>query len=366
MFLNYLKESYIYFLLPMILAVVLVPVIKYLGYKLDVYAHENQRTVHHGKIVRIGGVAIFLSFVIFMAYFFIADKTINSILIGGCIIFFTGLLDDMIDLSPKIKLLVQTLAALIAMYYGGIYIDSLNLPFGITLNMGVLSLLITFFWIVGVTNAINLIDGLDGLSAGISIIVLLTISFLAFMMNRADVCFISLVLAGAIFGFWFFNFYPASIFMGDCGALFIGYNIACLSLLGFKTATLITLGFPIVILFVPISDTLMAILRRKLKGEKFDVADRGHLHHVLMYNLKLGHRNAVLALYLTTIAFSACAIISFFNEKIGILLLVLLSILFEIFIEYTGMINPKYQPLFSLSRSLFGWPKKKEMNKIDQ
>ena len=360
MFINYLKESYIFFLLPMIIAVVLVPVVKYAGYRLGIYAVENQRTVHHGKIVSIGGVAIFLAFIITMSILFIADKTINSIIIGGMIIFFTGLVDDMIDLSPKIKLLMQSIAAIVAMSVGGIYIEVLNLPFGIAINTGLLSLIVTFLWIVGVTNAINLIDGLDGLSSGISIIVLVTVSIIAFMMNRVDITFIALVLAGASFGFWFFNFHPASIFMGDCGALFLGYNIACISLLGFKTATFITLGFPIIILFVPISDTLMAIVRRRLRGEKFDVADRGHLHHILMYKLNLGHRNAVLALYMTTLLFSVCAIISFYNEKWGVILLLILSIFFELFIEYTGMINPKYHPLIGLSRRIFGWPSKKE------
>lgn len=359
---NYIKSSLIYLILPTLIAVVLVPVIKYLGYRLDVYALENERTVHHGKIVRIGGVAIFLAFIISMAFLFVADKTINSIIIGGIIIFFTGLIDDMIDLKPKLKMILQALAAFVVMYYGGIYIEILNLPFGISINTGILSLVVTFFWIVGVTNALNLIDGLDGLSSGVSIIVLVTISFIAFMMNRTDVAFIALVLTGASLGFWFYNFHPASIFMGDSGALFLGFNIACLSLLGFKTATVITLGFPIVILVVPIADTLMAIIRRRLKGEKFDVADRGHLHHVLMYNLKLGHRNAVLVLYLTTLLFSMCSIISFFNEKIGMIFLLILVFVFEIFIEYTGMINPKYHPLMGLSRRLFGWPKKKEDN----
>ncbi|MEA5026810.1 MAG: MraY family glycosyltransferase [Erysipelotrichaceae bacterium] len=341
------------------------PLIKFIGYRLDVYALENERTVHHGKIVRIGGVAIYLAFIISMGYFFMADKTINSILLGGMLVFFTGLIDDMIDLPAKVKFLMQCAAALIAIYYGGIYIEILNLPFNITLDTGWLSFLVTFFWIVGVTNAINLIDGLDGLSSGISIIVLVTISFIAFMMNRYDVCFIALILAGSSFGFWFYNFHPASIFMGDCGALFLGYNIACLSLLGFKTTTVITLGFPIIILFVPISDTLMAIIRRKLRGEKIDVADRGHLHHVLMFKLNLGHRNAVLALYATTLVFSICAIISYFDKTLGLILLLILSLFFELFIEYTGMINPKYHPIIGLSRRLFGWPAKKN-NSADE
>jgi len=190
-------------------------------------------------------------------------------------------------------------------------------------------------------------------------IVLATIAFLAYQMLRMDIWRIALLLVGATFGFWIYNYHPASIFMGDCGALYLGFNLACLSLLGFKTATFISLGFPIIMLFVPISDTLIAIVRRKLKGIRFDAGDREHMHHILMYKLKLGHKNAVLTLYVITALFSAAAIISYYHENIGIICVLLLVFLLDLFVEYTGMINKKYHPVLGLIRRIFGWPEKR-------
>ena len=180
-------------------------------------------------------------------------------------------------------------------------------------------------------------------------------------MGRRDIPVISLILAGAIAGFLPYNFHPASIFQGDCGALFLGFTLACLSLLGFKTTTFITLGFPVIILFVPISDTLIAMVRRKLSGKGIMQADRSHLHHILMYKLKLGHRNTVLVLYLVTALFGGCAVLSYFNEQWGMIMLVVLTIVAEIFVEATEMINPKWHPFLGLCRRLTGHPKKKTL-----
>ena len=347
-------------IVPMIISFIVVPFLKRIGIMLGAYAVENERTVHKGKIVRIGGVAIYLSFMITMSIFSKADIQVNGILYGGTIIFLVGLVDDMIDLPAFVKLGGQILAALVAMIVGGVRLDIIYLPFQMSIDMGIISMIITFFWIIGITNAINLIDGLDGLSTGISIIVLGTISFIGFMMNNLGVTTMALVLLGAALGFLPFNFHPAKIFVGDCGALFLGYMIACFSLLGFKTATFITLGFPVVMLFVPISDTLIAIIRRKLKGISFSTGDREHLHHILMYKLNLGHRNAVLALYTVTGLFALTAIVSFYNETFGMIMLLLLVLVFELFVEATGMINKKFHPLMGLSRRICGYPKKKE------
>ena len=348
-----------FFVLPFVISLIAVPVAKKIGFALKVYAIENNRTVHHGKIVQMGGLAVFLAFMISMAVFMKADSTINGILIGGTVVFIGGLLDDMIALSPLKKLLFEITGALIAIFVGGIGLTNVTLPFGLTIDVAPLSFLISFVWIVGVTNAINLIDGLDGLSAGICFIVVCTIGLIGFFMGRRDIPVISLILAGSIAGFLPYNFHPASIFQGDCGALFLGFTLACLSLLGFKTTTFITLGFPIIILFVPISDTLIAMIRRKLSGKGIMQADRSHLHHVLMYKLKLGHRNTVLVLYTVTLLFGACAVLSYFNEPAGILMLVILTIVAEIFVEATEMINPKWHPLLGLCRRLTGHPKKK-------
>ena len=141
--------------------------------------------------------------------------------------------------------------------------------------------------------------------------------------------------------------------------MFLGYTIACISLMGFKTTAFVTLALPIMILFIPISDTLIAMIRRKIKGVGMMTADKSHLHHILMYRLNLGHKKAVIALYAVAAMFGICAILMFINETLGVILLLILLVLFEIFVEATEMINPKFHPLLGLSRRLFNYPKKK-------
>ena len=349
-----------YFVVPLILSLILVPLAKKIGLSLNIYAVENSRTVHQGKIVRMGGLAIFLAYMISLAIFVKADYTWNGVLIGGTIVFIGGLLDDIYDLKPIMKLAFQGIGALVAILLGKISLGAITLPFGISIDPGLLSFLVSFVWIVGVTNAINLIDGLDGLSGGICFIVLCTIGIIGYLMGRRDICVVCLILVGAILGFLRYNFHPASIFMGYCGALFLGFTIACISLMGFKTTTFVTLALPILILFIPISDTLIAMLRRKLKGVGMMSADKSHMHHILMYRLKLGHRNAVLVLYVVAACFGLCAVTMYLNENLGVIFMAVLLFAFELFIESTDMVNPKFHPLIGLSRRIFGWPKKKE------
>ena len=350
-----------YFLLPFIISFVLVPVCKQIGFRLGIYAEENNRTVHHGKIVRMGGMAIFMGFFLSMAILWSADDSINGILIGGAIIFIGGLVDDIYNLPPKIKMLIQIIAALCAMFIGNIYLTDFHI-LSFDISNTIFAWLVSFVWIIGITNAINLIDGLDGLSSGIVTIVVMTIGLLGFFMGRRDICILALCLSGAILGFLPYNFHPASIFVGDCGAQFMGFTVACMSLLGFKTTAIITLGLPILCLFIPISDTMIAIIRRKLKGQRIMEADRGHLHHILMIKLKLGHRRTVLILYTVTALFAIAAIISYFNPAIGIWVILVLMIASDFFIEYTGMINPKWHPVLSLLNKLTGWPHMEEGN----
>ncbi len=344
-----------YFLLPFIISFALVPVAKYIGLRLGIYAVENARTVHHGKIVRIGGGAIYVAFLLSMTLLWRADLKLNGILLGGAVIFIGGLLDDIYDLPPKVKMLFQVCGALITLMVGNLYLDSLHI-LSIEISNPLIVKGISFFWLIGITNAINLIDGLDGLSSGICTIVTMTIGILGFFMGRRDICIISLCLSGAILGFLPYNFHPASIFVGDCGAQFMGFTIAAMSLLGFKTTALITLGLPILVLFIPISDTLIAIVRRKLKGQKIMEADRGHLHHILMLKLKLGHRKTVIVLYIVTLMFAFAAILTWFYPRKGMILVLLLVFAADLFIEATGMINPKWHPILSIVNRLTGWP----------
>ena len=338
----------LYLLVPLVVSAILIPFVKEIGIKCKIYAVSNERTVHKGIIAQCGGIAIYIAFMIGMALFMKADKQMNALMIGGSIVFFSGLLDDMYNLKPKQKLAFQILAALILIFYGRIQLNVFRLPFDIVIRNGVIINIISFFWIIGITNAINLIDGLDGLCGGVCTIALLTIASLAYIDKHFDVMTIALILSGSITGFLFYNFHPASIFMGDSGALFIGFIISGISLLGFKSSTFITLGVPLLVLLVPIMDTLVAIVRRTLAHKRFDEADKKHLHHILMYNLKFGHRNTVLFIYFFTLILSANAYLYIYNKTLGLISLIIIGIIIELFLELTHMISEHYRPLTAI------------------
>lgn len=332
------------------LSAILVPFVNKAASALDIVAKENQRTIHHGRITRIGGMAVYLAFIIGSAIFLKADRQINAILVGGFIVFSIGFLDDIYDLPPKVKLLAEFVATTILVFYGDVSLKRFSIPFLPDMQFDYLATLVTFIWVIGITNAINLIDGLDGLCAGISTIVLVVIAFTSVSFQRQDIASISILLAGAICGFLCYNFHPASIFMGDCGALFIGFMISAISLLGFgyKSSAFFTLGAPIVMLAIPIMDTMIAILRRKLKKKKFSEADKEHLHHTLMFKLDLGQTRSVIILYMTTILFALSAYLYTYNKHLGLGIFLGLFLMFEIFVEYTEMISIHYKPLLAI------------------
>ena len=339
----------LYFVVPLVLSAVLIFPTKMVAKKFKLYAKINKRTIHHGNIPRIGGVAIFISFVLCSVVIFKQSPSlVKSIVPGASVIFLEGLLDDIFDMKPRLKLLFQFIAATLLIFVGELSFQMMYLPFGITIHFKVFAYLITYIWVIGITNAINLIDGLDGLAAGFSIIVLMTMSILSTVTGLRSAFPICLMLAGATMGFLFFNFHPASIFMGDCGAQFLGFMIAAISLYGFKSTTFISLTVPIILLFIPILDTLSAIVRRKLKGESFSTADKSHFHHQLMNGLGLGQTGAVLTIYVVATLFSITAYVYVLDQKIGFMLLLLLVFMFEIFIEYTDMISTDYRPILNL------------------
>ena len=336
------------FVVTMVITALLIPIVMKIGAKLGIVAHKNKRTVHKVEVPRIGGYAIYISSLIGMVIFLKTDPQINAILIASFLVFFIGLFDDVHDLSPKTKLIVELIAALIVILYGDIYLKGFDF---LPANWPpILPGAITVLWIVGITNAINLIDGLDGLSSGKSIIVLFTISITSLTSGRTDIASLSLVLAGAIMGFLFYNFHPAKIFLGDCGALYIGFMISVISLLGFgyNVSTFFTLGAPIVVLMVPIMDTLIAIIRRKVHHKKFSEADKAHLHHNLMFKLKLGHRKSVIVLYGITFLFSLTSYIYLYDSLLGTIMFIILMLIFELFVEMTNMVSRKYKPLLTI------------------
>ncbi|MFD0050268.1 glycosyltransferase family 4 protein [Actinomycetes bacterium NPDC127524] len=332
------------------LSIVLTPFVSKLAFKWGATDKPNERKVHQKIMPRMGGLAIFLSFAISFLIFRpdVPNENYLPILAGACLIVLIGIFDDIYELSAKMKLAGQVGAALIIIFWGGIQVQFINLPFGGELEFGALSIPITIIWIVGVTNAINLIDGLDGLAAGVSSIALVTISVMALVMGDIFVATISLIVTGSSLGFLKYNFHPAKIFMGDTGSLFLGYIIAVLSLLGFKNITVISLIVPIIILGVPISDTIFAIIRRLVNKTPISAPDKSHLHHCLV-NVGFSHKQTVVLIYALAASFGLAAIIFSFATQWGALLIVaILLITIEIIVEKVGLIGSNYQPLLKM------------------
>lgn len=289
--------------------VIMTPIVSKIAVKFNLIDKPNERKVHKKPIPRIGGVAIYLGVVIGYFALGLYEKEITGIVAGSLVILLTGLLDDIFQIKPSQKLFGQSLAAFMVIG-SGLSIDVLYIPFVGNVETGAVGLALTWFWILAVCNAINLIDGLDGLSTGVSIVVLSTISVMAILTGMTLIFALCLLVLGSLFGFLIFNFHPAKIFMGDSGSLFLGYAISVISVLGmFKSVTLFSLVIPVILLGVPILDTTCSIIRRILNKKPISLADRSHLHHRLL-DKGYSHRKTVLIIYGISIIFSIIAIVT--------------------------------------------------------
>ncbi len=313
----------------------LTPLVRKIALRFNIVDHPSERKVHTTPIARIGGVALFLSFAASFALLSFneimyrelvgPDKRFFVFVIGGLAAFTLGLWDDFKSLPSSIKFAGQ-IAIGIFVYLGGIQIDNVSVPFVESFNLGLFSMPATVFWIVLVINAINLIDGLDGLAAGVSLFVSLTMLVICVNNNRITEALAFAVLGGALIGFLRYNFSPASIFMGDSGSYFLGYTIAALSVMGsIKGQVATAMLIPIIALGIPLIDAMWAPIRRFALGREMFQPDTGHLHHNL---LKLGytHRRAVLIIYGFTIILGAIAIILVHSkDEIAALVLLILG-----------------------------------------
>lgn len=290
-------QSYLVaFVTALVLAYVLTPSVKKLAIKLGALDKPDARKVHKHPIPRMGGLAIYAGFMVATLISMHMSLEIIGILVGGTVILIVGIIDDMIQLQAKVKLAGQIVAAAILVLFG-VQIEWLTNPFGDLIYFDYLSIPITIFWVVGLTNTVNLIDGLDGLAAGVSTIAALTILLVALQQNFLVVAVLTAALAGGAVGFLQYNFNPAEIFMGDTGSMFLGYMLAAISILGaVKSAATIALVVPIVALGLPIMDTTFAIIRRYNSGQPIFKPDKGHLHHRLLA-MGLTQKQAVLLMY---------------------------------------------------------------------
>jgi len=307
--------SFVLFLIALLLALIITPVYRLIAEKLEITDKPSERKMHKAPIPVGGGVAIYLSFfvtiLIATIMFPLSGQTFTSrdtsilfsLFLGGTLTMLVGLIDDILNMPPKVKLLCQIIIGLIVFSFG-VSITFIRSPLGGFFYFPHwLSIIVTLFWIVGIMNAINLLDGLDGLLAGVSTISATIFFIVALMKGQILVAILMAALAGATLGFLRYNFNPAQLFMGDTGSLFLGILFACLSVLGaLKGTTTVALFVPVFIMGLPILDTLWAIVRRALKRQPIFKADKGHIHHRLM-NLGLTQRQAVLIIYAINICF---------------------------------------------------------------
>lgn len=340
------------FLLSLAVSIISTPLVKKIAYRFNILDKPSGRKVHREHMPRLGGLAIVFGVIAGFLYLTPDSPYMSRVVLGAIIIIIVGIIDDKVTLSPKGKLAGQIAAALVVVS-SGLHIEYVTIPFYGKLEFGFLSYAITVLWIVGITNAINLIDGLDGLAAGVSSIALTTILIMSILDGQMLVVALSIILLGPTIGFLFFNFYPAKIFMGDTGALFLGYSISVISILGlFKSVTLFSLVIPVIILAVPIFDTFFAITRRMLNGQKITRPDNQHLHHRLI-SMGFSHRATVFIIYGVSIFFGISAIIFSASTLWGTLFIILLLLLtLQLTNEIVGHIGENRQPIISFLKKI--------------
>lgn len=314
---------------------------------------DNIRKTHLETTPSMGGLAIFLGVAVGFLYLNPDNEHIGAIILGAFIILLTGLLDDIYNLKPQQKLVGQLTAAIIVVS-SGLIIETLTIPFLGSVSLSYFGYVVTVLWIVGASNAINLIDGLDGLASGVSTIALGSILVMAIMDQQMVVISLCSILIGANLGFLPHNFHPAKIFMGDTGALFLGYAIAIVSMLGlFKNVAFFSFIVPIIVIAIPIFDTIQAIIRRIVNKQDISTADHKHIHYKLMEK-GYSHRSSVLIIYGFSAFFGLMAILfnsSTLLSSLAIFGIIILGI--ELIAEISGMTFRNRQPIINWLRRWF-------------
>ncbi|HEM6339297.1 TPA: undecaprenyl/decaprenyl-phosphate alpha-N-acetylglucosaminyl 1-phosphate transferase [Streptococcus suis] len=350
----------------MVISAIATPLVRFLSFKVGAVDNPNARRINKVPMPSAGGLAIFIAFTLAALWFLPGIVThvnfhgtyfdyILPLVVASTIIVVTGFIDDVKELTPAPKMLGIVIAASIIWFFTEFHFDSFKIPFGgpFIIFPTWLSFFLTVLWIVAITNAVNLIDGLDGLVSGVSIISLTTMGIVSYFFLHDSNIFLTLtifILVAAIIGFLPYNYHPAIIYLGDTGALFIGFMIGVLSLQGLKNSTAVAVVTPMIILGVPITDTVMAIIRRKLSGQKISEADRMHLHHRLL-SLGLTHRGTVLVIYAISFIFSLTSLLLNVSSRVGGVLLVLtMGLGVEVLCELIGIFGENRTPLLNVLR----------------
>jgi UDP-GlcNAc:undecaprenyl-phosphate GlcNAc-1-phosphate transferase len=291
------------------------------------------RHLHKTPLPRLGGVAIFISFLVAVSLAVLVSSSLHhafplhtcfTLLLPSCLVFSLGLYDDVCGAGPYLKFSVQALAATM-LFVGGLRILDIPVLFGSYRLPWYVGLPMTILWVLAITNAFNLIDGLDGLAAGSALFSTLVVFVVALFSQSPLLVLLTLALSGAILGFLRFNFNPATIFLGDCGSLFIGFLLSALALAGAqKASTIIAVAIPVVSFGLPILETTLSVLRRAISGRPIFTADREHIHHKLL-QLGLSHRQVVVVLYAVSAVFALLSLFLLFptGSSLGLVLAVL-------------------------------------------
>ncbi len=328
------------FAISFIFCLALVPAVIKISKKYSLLDYPLLHKRHSKPTPNLGGTAVLISVWAGIFLYFVLSGEILAdikpylpyIIIGSLIIYGLGVVDDIRALSAWAKLLGQIAVALV-LYAGGLTVELLSIPFYGTISLDGWGMLITVLWVVALTNAINLMDGLDGLASGVSVIAAASMTVIGLMYQVTTATLISITLMGALFGFWFYNKYPAKIFLGDCGSLLIGYFFAVLSLLiPIKSFTTAALFVPLVVLGVPLTEAVSSFIRRLVAGKSVMKADRRHIFHYLSF-MGLSQRQIVTLFYVSGLFFGGLSIaMSLYRQSLVLTILVLFMVV--IFILY--------------------------------
>lgn len=312
----------------------------------------NYRKIHKEVTPRLGGIAIFLGALLGGLYLFPKHDHMPEIFFGALVILITGAMDDRFDIKPVVKMSGQLIAASF-LVSSGLIIERITIPFIGMIDLGFFSVLITVLWVVGITNAINLIDGLDGLATGITTIALISIFIMAVIDGQLIAAYLSIVLIGSNLGFLYHNFYPAKIYMGDTGSNFLGYMVAAISMLGlFKNVAFFSFIVPIIVLAIPIFDTIVSIVRRAYNKENIMAADNKHIHYQLL-NAGYSHRKTVLIMYVFGAVFGGLAILfSTVGAKYSVVVTIFVLFFLHIFSELAGIVLGGKRPIIDRLRKM--------------
>jgi UDP-GlcNAc:undecaprenyl-phosphate GlcNAc-1-phosphate transferase len=362
------------------MSLIFTPLMTFVSRRIGAVDKPNKRRINTKVMPSAGGLAIFLSFAIATLFIlpmivypqlpFLSPGQMSKeirpqlitymsyilpFIVAGGIVVLTGLIDDIKELSPRMKMLGLLVAASITWFFTHARFDNLKIPFGgpFLEFPAWLSFIFTIFWIVSITNAVNLIDGLDGLASGVSVISLSTMGVVSYFFLPSPNVFLPITiftLVAAIMGFFPYNYHPAIIYLGDTGALFLGFMISVASLQGLKNATAVAVLTPILILGVPLTDTIVAMVRRKLNKQSISSADKMHLHHRLM-SIGFTHRGAVLVIYGIAGIFAFISLILQVSSRVGGIFLIIALILgLGLFIDMVGILGKNRQPFLNVLR----------------